>query len=127
MISTFAPPCSGPHRAHTAAAQLLQEIMGTDDNTTDQDDWHTIFILEGLLIYLDDPNGLLRVCADEACHHGSASLCLADRLADVPGGDGVAARQVLQEAGWTLVDWKPKPGLARHMGVARLASSSLKE
>ena len=102
---------------HAAATSLLREIVQPNDNS-----WHTIFISEGLLIYLDDPNGLLKVCADvmKASRAGGASLCIADRLANVPGGDQDAGRTELSKAGWDLVEWRPKPGLARHMGLARL-------
>eukprot|EP00977_Amphora_coffeiformis_P028155 scaffold34710_cov208-Amphora_coffeaeformis.AAC.1 len=103
---------------HAAAKTLLQEIVQPNDNNS----WHTIFISEGLLIYLDDPNGLLKVCASvmKSSPAGSASLCFADRLANVPGGDEEAGRNELSKAGWDLVEWRPKPGLARHMGLARL-------
>jgi Leucine carboxyl methyltransferase len=51
-----------------------------------------------------------------------ASLCFADRLANVPGGNHTLAVQELSvnAGGWSLIDWCPKPGLARHMGIARL-------
>jgi len=102
---------------HGTAKALLQEIVQANNNN-----WHTIFISEGLLIYLDDPNGLLQVCANvmKSTQGGNASLCFADRLANVPGGDEGAARQELSKVGWDLVEWRPKPGLARHMGLARL-------
>ena len=116
---------------HTAAAQLLQDkILLVHDNQNNSSDdntrpWHTIFVSEGLLIYLDNPNGLLQTCAAAAAAAAtatvaSASLCFADRLGNVPGGNETAGRLALEEAGWDLVEWRPKPGLARHMGLARL-------
>ena len=104
---------------HEAAMKLLQEIIHSDDGSDES--WYTIFISEGLLIYLDDPNGLVKLCAkvtNEAKSAG-ASFCFADRLANVPGGDETAGRKELAMAGWKLIDWRPKPGLARHMGLAR--------
>ena len=50
----------------------------------------------------------------------SSYLCFADRLENIPGGDEDAADIEMNSTGWELIDWWPKPGLARHMGVARL-------
>lgn len=83
------------------------------------EDWHTIFLFEGVMIYLNEgvPQGLLEVCRT-VLNQGSGSLVFADRLERIPGGDYDIARPVLLEAGWRIVTWQPKPGLARHMGVA---------
>ena len=85
---------------------------------------HTIFILEGVMIYLNHgvPSGLLKLLADmvRLSHGGTASLCFADRLENVPGGNRDAATQEMARCGWELVDFCPKPGLARHMGLSRL-------
>jgi O-methyltransferase involved in polyketide biosynthesis len=119
--------------------ETLERIMMT---TTERRSY-TIFISEGVLIYLDKgvPSRLLRLFGDLAkskatSRSGSsisssttggspastavASFCFADRLENVPGGDIVAARKELSQAGMELMDWCPKPGLARHMGVARM-------
>jgi Leucine carboxyl methyltransferase len=116
--------------------QTLERIMTTETATT-----YTIFISEGVSIYLNKgvPSRLLRLLGDlarkkAASYNGSssisnssavaassvASFCFADRLENVPGGDIVAARNELSQAGMELLDWCPKPGLARHMGVARI-------
>jgi O-methyltransferase involved in polyketide biosynthesis len=83
------------------------------------EDWHTIFLFEGVMIYLNEgvPQGLLEVCR-MVLNQGSGSLVFADRLERIPGGDYDIARSVLLEAGWRIVTWQPKPGLARHMGCA---------
>jgi O-methyltransferase involved in polyketide biosynthesis len=83
------------------------------------EDWHTIFLFEGVMIYLNEgvPQGLLDICRT-VLNQGSGSLVFADRLERIPGGDYEIARSVLLEAGWRIVTWQPKPGLARHMGVA---------
>lgn len=77
---------------------------------------HTIFLFEGVLIYVDDPMKVLTICADAV---PQADLVFADRLADVDGGNRSQAVAALERAGWILQEWLPKPGLARHMGIAR--------
>lgn len=110
---------------HTALVQLLEELVQSpknDDSQHDAASWHTIFVSEGVLIYIDDPNEVLRLCANainDDKKGRTASLCFADRLAEVPGGDEVAGGLAFSQAGWDLIEWKPKPGLARHMGLAR--------
>ena len=89
-----------------------------------------IFVLEALLIYLDPAAAaeLLRACAEEAAAAGapSATVCFADRLPGVAGASFEAARQALAELHLELDEdtWLPKPGLARHMGVARSVALS---
>ena len=84
-----------------------------------------IFLCEALLIYLPSEAGaaLLRMCVEEAQNAGSASivLCFADSLPGVERCDMGSARLALEAAGFQLEldSWTPKPGLARHMGVAR--------
>ena len=79
---------------------------------------------QALLIYLksDDAAALLRACADEAKRSGyaRATLVFADRLPNSPGFGVEEARAALLAAGFELDEstWLPKPGLAKHMGVA---------
>ena len=86
---------------------------------------HVVFVVEALLIYLPPEASmrLLEACADEARAAGAASatLCYADRLPGLKGASLEDGRAVLRKAGWANDDeaWLPKPGLARHMGVAR--------
>ena len=88
-----------------------------------------VFVVEALLIYLkpDDAAALLKMCAEEARAAGatSAQLCFADRLPHVPEYEVTAASALLKGAGFELDEdsWLPKPGLARHMGVARASFS----
>jgi O-methyltransferase involved in polyketide biosynthesis len=81
--------------------------------------WHTIFVFEGVMIYLNEgvPTALLKACRN-AVPNGDATLCFADMLENIPGGDMEVGKRVLAETGWTIVEWQPKPGLARHMGMA---------
>lgn len=84
-------------------------------------DWHTIFLFEAVMIYLDEgaPRALLQLCSEALKTSGCrGSLCFADRLENIPGGDHDIADRELAGTGWNLVEWLPKPGLARHMGRA---------
>jgi len=104
--------------------KLRKVIMGRSSSTRDTNEWHTIFTFEGVMIYLDDgvPSALLEVASD-VLKDGivDGSLVLADRLENVPGGDKDLGIKELESGGWTLKDWCPKPGLARHMLSAELA------
>jgi O-methyltransferase involved in polyketide biosynthesis len=84
-----------------------------------------IYVIEALLIYLPKAAAaeLLRACVDVAQDAGAArvSLVFADRLPDVEACVMDSARKALRDARLELDEatWLPKPGLARHMGVAR--------
>lgn len=95
--------------------QTLESIVALDKRT------HNIVVFEGVMIYLDEgvPHGILEMCAG-VLEGSNSTLCFADRLENIPGGDEDAARVEMEKTGWTLDDWLSKPGLARHMGVARL-------
>lgn len=94
-----------------------------DTQTQKQEYWHTIFVFEGVMIYLNDgiPSSLLDITSKVLKETELAgSLVFADRLENVPGGDLNLGQIELQRNGWLLKDWCPKPGLARHMGSAEL-------
>lgn len=100
-------------------SSLLVQILS--NSTNDKISWHTIFLFEGVMIYLDEgvPEALLKVCSEALKMTGkSGSLVFADRLENIPGGDAVIGREELAKNGWNVTDWLPKPGLARHMGCA---------
>ena len=86
---------------------------------------HVVYVVEALLIYLPPESGeaLLRACVDEAASAGASrvSLCFADRLPGVEQTSAADAAATLARARLELdeASWLPKPGLARHMGVAR--------
>jgi O-methyltransferase involved in polyketide biosynthesis len=100
---------------------ILKRIVSNDE-TANVNSWHTIFLFEGVMIYLNEgvPHSLIEICrralGDDAIPNGS--LVFADRLERIPGGDLAIGTKVLAEANWRVVDWQPKPGLARHMGTA---------
>lgn len=99
---------------------ILLEIL---QSSPDQGPWYTIFLFEGVMIYLDVgvPENLLKICSDVLVSTGErGSLVFADRLENIPGGDAEIGRRELAKNGWNVTGWLPKPGLARHMGRAEL-------
>ena len=134
---------------------LSQHENESEDATTadndggyDDDDVTNIIVFEGVMIYLDEgiPHALLEICSDvlrksreqqqQQKKKNTSSknketpigyLCFADRLENIPGGDEDAAQLEMESTGWELIDWLSKPGLARHMGVARVADSVVEE
>lgn len=87
----------------------------------------TVFIVEAVLMYLKEENvmPLLRMCMLKAAKHSSSvQLCFADRLPGMPYNDTdldiekKAAVDLLRTVGLDLKTWQPKPGRARHMGIA---------
>jgi O-methyltransferase involved in polyketide biosynthesis len=101
--------------------EILMGILGSDDDANKL--WHTIFLFEGVMIYLDEgvPRRLLETCSAVLKEAGKeGSLVFADRLDNIPGGDYEIGVKELALSGWKVVDWQPKPGLARHMGRAEL-------
>ncbi|KAL7549443.1 hypothetical protein ACHAWF_012712 [Thalassiosira exigua] len=116
--------------------RILEGILSSEDGDGAGSDVSNVILFEGVMIYLDEgvPRSLLELCSDVLREYdrqpssssstrtdsSSGYLCFADRLENVPGGDEDAARAEMDRAGWELTDWLSKPGLARHMGVARL-------
>ena len=97
----------------------LTNIIGGND----ADQWHNIFVFEGVMIYLDEgiPSSLLKLTSSVLKEEGAlGSLCFADRLENVHGGDYDKGVEEMAMSGWDLDEWCPKPGLARHMGSATL-------
>ena len=87
----------------------------------------TVFIVEAVLMYLKEENvlPLLKMAMSTAAKHStSVKLCFADRLPGMPHDDKdvevekKAAVEILSTIGLRLKTWQPKPGRARHMGIA---------
>jgi len=102
--------------------KAVSNIIGSAENTSE---WHTIFLLEGVLIYLDDnvPRSLLNSCSDILrSERVSGSLVFADLFRELANFDVGIAGDFYQSMGWDLLydSWCVKPGLARHMGIARV-------
>ena len=93
--------------------RLLQDIVQREEPGTT---WHTIFVSEGVFIYLNAgvPMECLATCREVMPR---SSFCFADLFRQVNKGNRSEAETEFQQLGWNLVDWLPKPGLARHMGV----------
>jgi O-methyltransferase involved in polyketide biosynthesis len=109
----------------------LPSMIGLDLNHTEEfrkqlaricerrDDLHTIFVVEGVMMYLDKGNAetALQACADATFH---SSLCFADRLFENFQVDPVPIQDGLRHLGWCLTEWAPAPNAnAKHMGIAR--------
>jgi hypothetical protein len=102
---------------------LLLGLTGKDDKQPGGAAWHNIFVFEGVMIYLKEgvPQQLLNITSTVLKATGShGTLCFADRLENIPGGDKEIAKRELLRNGWVLQEWNPKPGLARHMGSAEI-------
>jgi O-methyltransferase involved in polyketide biosynthesis len=100
---------------------ILEGILRNDSKS--QEKWHTIFLFEGVMLYLDEgvPSALLGVCRQALETTGQkGSVCFADRLENIPGDDEEIARHELAKHGWDLADWLPKGSKTRHMGYARM-------
>jgi O-methyltransferase involved in polyketide biosynthesis len=105
----------------TATEHALNGILSGDD--ANAGNVSNIILFEGVMIYLDEgvPHSLLELCSNSLRKYSSKGyLCFADRLENIPGGDKDAAHIEMESTGWELMDWLSKPGLARHMGVARI-------
>ena len=104
----------------TSVQTILDDILSIETGKGER--YHTIFVFEAVLIYLNDgiPHSLLQVCSNALrTNKVEGSLCFADRLENVPGGNYTLAMNEMTSTGWSLVQWLPKPGLARHMGRAK--------
>ena len=107
-----------------AVAALRQVLRGGGGGGGSPTPRHVVYVVEALLIYLPPESGeaLLRACVDEAAAAGASrvSLCFADRLPGVEQTSAADAAATLARARLdSTARWLPKPGLARHMGVAR--------
>ena len=112
------PECKLPH-LYALDLQRLDEVSKLLENILERDSsWHTIFLFEGVLMYLDEgvPLRLLEVCR-RAVDRNTAHVCFADLL--LRGTDASnEAEAELSDVGWKLTDWVVKGGRTRHMGVA---------
>ena len=113
----------------------LEGILLSSNTSDDTNcEVYNIILFEGVMIYLNEgiPHSLLELCSgilnkanstptSSSPSTTAAYLCFADRLENIPGGDIDAAHIEMNRTGWKLIDWLPKPGLARHQGVAHLA------
>lgn len=100
--------------------QLKKLFSSVDSNRK------VIFVVEAVLMYMKDENvaPLLDICVKEAQLHGSkhVSICFADRFPNVKQGNTDDEKedvtQFFKKIGLQISEWRPKPGRARHMGIA---------
>jgi O-methyltransferase involved in polyketide biosynthesis len=105
--------------------ESFQRIFSDIVDPSENGDWHNIIMLEGVLIYLDEgvPSKLLSFCSSYLKREElSGSLVFADLFRGLPSSEINDARDRFGSDGWELLEssWCVKPGLARHMGVARV-------
>lgn len=117
-----------------AVKQVLAEIH--HDITNEGESWHTIYIVEGVMMFLEDgiPKELLQLFRNAAKANGeNASVCFADHLTSRRGSNDTSPtsmdddqeREMVQSlfssAGWNhFGNWAVKPGKARQMGCFRI-------
>ena len=106
-------------------AVLLKEGSSGEDD--DAEEWHTIFVFEAVMLYLNEnvPSSLLHITSRILRENNlKGSLCFADQLENVPGGNFDKGAKKLKDSGWILKDWCPKPGYSTHMGCASLSPAA---
>ena len=122
----IAADLNSPAQALTSLESEMQEAGRGRDSQVPSKGTHVIFVCEALMIYLQEGSAeeLMRMISGLARRNQwSAALCFADKLPGVGGEDRQSeAKRLLADCGWALQEWKPKPGLARHMGVATLSA-----
>ena len=92
----------------------------------------TIFVFEAVLMYMNQEKvkPLLNLCLNEAKQSGSksVSICFADRFPNVRLDNNDEEKndviEFFKELGGSMKEWRPKPGRARHMGVATFNSDN---
>ena len=107
--------------------ESLDKIFMRDGTTTGttSDCCHTIFLVEGVLIYLSEPqrSDVLSTCSQYLKDRGvQGSLLFADRIRKPPDPSVDDMKDWLNGDGWTLDEesFTVHPGKARHMGIARV-------
>ena len=104
---------------------LHRILKGDDDDDKNKNPWHTIFLVEGVLIYLneDDKSQVLSLCAQGLRQESqTGSVLFADRIRKLRDPDISQMKTWLQSNGWDLVEQSfcVHPGKTRHMGAARV-------
>lgn len=104
--------------------QQLTKILDSDRDSNNVE-WHTVFLVEGVLIYLKeaDRSKVLSTCADMLkSHQQHGSFLFSDRIRKLRDPDTAQVQGWLRDDGWQLVDGSfcVHPGKARHMGAARV-------
>jgi len=110
----------------TQVDKVEETLMGILTNKTDSQRWNSIFLFEGVLMYL--PEGVsselfqaIRKALDVTQEQGS--IIFADALENIPNDDIDSAQQELARHGWKVVEWQPKGGRTRHMGNVEMLTT----
>ncbi len=111
------PTMIGVDLNDTVEFQRQLDLILSKDTT--KKEWHTIFVVEGVLMYLEPTNAVatLQICAKTMSPH--VSLCFADRIFQRPDCNWIPIQEQFDAIGWTLLEWAPSPNAnAKHMGIA---------
>lgn len=109
--------------------EAVKTILGEFSRRKGDDSWHTIYIVEGVMMFLEDgiPKELLQLFRDTAKANGeNASVCFADHLTHsndtlTDDQEREMVKSLFCSAGWNhFVHWAVKPGRARQMGCVRI-------
>jgi O-methyltransferase involved in polyketide biosynthesis len=103
----------------------LDTILQPHNSSKNNEEWYTIFIVEGVLIYLkeDDRRKVLFVCSQSLkSRRINGSFLFADRIRKLRDPSPGKVEEWLKSDGWDLVanSFCVHPGKARHMGAARV-------
>ena len=103
---------------HQALKSVLSEMM-TLSSRVDDDGWYTIVVAEAIFLYLKPgiPEKLLQVCK-ESFGRKNFCLCFADRFTGISSSTQEEGMKFFSSIGYNLIDWLPKQGATRHMGIA---------
>lgn len=97
--------------------------------TKEQRKKKTVFLVEAVLMYMNDEKvaPLIELCKQQALEYGSnkVSFCFADRFPNVrldnPDVEKADVVKFFSNLGLHIKEWRPKPGRARHMGIAAVS------
>jgi hypothetical protein len=113
--------------------QVESELRGILIQNDPTQQWHTIFVMEAVLMYLDQGKTIELLSTlrrslpddykneDNSCRRCGGSLVFADRLEMISNDDNTnqtVAAQELHQQGWWLREWLLKDGGTKHMGWA---------
>ena len=102
---------------HQALKSVLSEMMALSNSGDER--WYTIVVAEAIFLYLNPgiPEKLLQICKD-TFGRKNVCLCFADRFTGITTSAHEEGMKFFSSIGFKLIDWLPKQGATRHMGIA---------
>ena len=111
----------------TQVTEALNVALSMYQDSDTSTSWTIVFVIEAVLIYLPHDiqtqllSTLSQALVQRQIRHGA--LCFADTLPNIVANSSMAeAKQELEQHGWDLQGWIPKPGRTRHLGWATLSN-----